>query len=58
MQCGPIVFFSVFQPDVFSITMDKGAVVLNAKGVKVMADDQSYNDGRAHFVITSVSPER
>lgn len=50
--------FSLFQSDVFSITMDKGAVVLNAKGVKVMADDQSYNDGKAHFVVTSVSPER
>ncbi|KAJ6660275.1 hypothetical protein lerEdw1_017975 [Lerista edwardsae] len=58
LQPNGLLFYCSEGPDVFSITMDKGAVVLNAKGVKVMADDQSYNDGKAHFVITSVSPER
>lgn len=52
------MFFSVFQSDVFSISLEKGAVVLNAKGVKVQAKERSYNDGKAHFVITSASPER
>ncbi|XP_066469657.1 laminin subunit alpha-4 isoform X1 [Tiliqua scincoides] len=58
LQPNGLLFYCSEGSDVFSITMDKGAVVLNAKGVKVMTDDQRYNDGKAHFVITSVSPER
>nr|XP_056712346.1 laminin subunit alpha-4 [Euleptes europaea] len=58
LQPNGLLFYCAEGSDVFSISMDKGAVVLNAKGVKVQAADRAYNDGKAHFVITSVSPER
>ncbi|XP_053163539.1 laminin subunit alpha-4 isoform X2 [Hemicordylus capensis] len=58
LQPNGLLFYCIEESDVLTITMDEGAVVLNAKGVKVQAADRSYNDGKAHFVITSVSPER
>ncbi|XP_062980837.1 laminin subunit alpha-4 [Elgaria multicarinata webbii] len=58
LQPNGLLFYCAEGSDEFSISMDKGTVVLNAKGVKVQTADSSYNDGKAHFVITSVSPER
>ncbi|XP_061479636.1 laminin subunit alpha-4 [Rhineura floridana] len=58
LQPNGLLFYCTEGSDVFSISLEKGAVVLNAKGIKVQAEDRSYNDGKAHFVITSVSPER
>lgn len=52
------MFLSVFQSDVLSISMDRGAVVLNASGIKIQSPDRNYNDGKTHFIITSVTPER
>lgn len=52
------MFLSVFQSDVLSISMDRGAVVLNASGIKIQSPDKNYNDGKTHFIITSVTPER
>lgn len=52
------MFFFSFQSEVFSISMEKGNVVLNAKGVKVQTADKSFNDGKAHFVMTTISPEK
>uniref|UniRef100_A0A670IAS7 Laminin subunit alpha-4 n=1 Tax=Podarcis muralis TaxID=64176 RepID=A0A670IAS7_PODMU len=58
LQPNGLLFYCSEGSDVFSISLEKGAVVLNAKGVKVQAKERSYNDGKAHFVITSASPER
>nr|XP_008118846.2 PREDICTED: laminin subunit alpha-4 [Anolis carolinensis] len=58
LQPNGLLFYSTEGSDVFSISMDKGAVVLNAQGIKVQTADRSYNDGKAHFVITYVSRER
>ncbi|KAH0622229.1 hypothetical protein JD844_024348 [Phrynosoma platyrhinos] len=58
LQPNGLLFYCAEGSDVISISMDKGAVVLNAQGVKLQAADRSYNDGKAHFVITYVSPER
>ncbi|XP_044282126.1 laminin subunit alpha-4 [Varanus komodoensis] len=58
LQPNGLLFYCAEGSDVFSISMDQGTVVLNAKGVKVQTADKSYNDGKSHFVITSVSPER
>ncbi|XP_034965000.2 laminin subunit alpha-4 [Zootoca vivipara] len=58
LQPNGLLFYCSEGSDVFSISLEKGAVVLNAKGVKVQAEERSYNDGKAHFVITSASPER
>ncbi|KAM4771027.1 laminin subunit alpha-4 [Rhinophrynus dorsalis] len=44
--------------DVFSVSMDKGAVVLNIKDVKVQSKNVQYNDGHSHFLVASVSPTR
>ncbi|OXB70558.1 UNVERIFIED_CONTAM: hypothetical protein H355_006187 [Colinus virginianus] len=46
------------ESDVLSISMDRGAVVLNASGIKIQSPDRNYNDGKTHFIITSVTPER
>uniref|UniRef100_A0A6J0UJV8 Laminin subunit alpha-4 n=1 Tax=Pogona vitticeps TaxID=103695 RepID=A0A6J0UJV8_9SAUR len=58
LQPNGLLFYCTEESDVVSISMDKGAVVLNVKGLKVQAADKTYNDGKAHFVMTSVSPER
>lgn len=52
------MLLSVFQSDVLSISMERGAVVLNASGTKIQSPDRNYNDGKTHFIITSVTPER
>ncbi|XP_044146323.1 laminin subunit alpha-4 [Bufo gargarizans] len=42
--------------DVFSVSMDKGSVVLNVKDIKVQSKKKLYNDGHNHFIVASVSP--
>ncbi|KAM9316646.1 laminin subunit alpha-4 [Gastrophryne carolinensis] len=44
--------------DLFSISMDKGAVVLTVKDIKVQSKSRKYNDGHNHFIVASVSPTR
>ncbi|KAM5163419.1 laminin subunit alpha-4 [Mantella aurantiaca] len=44
--------------NVFSISMDKGAVVLTVKDIKVQSKNMQYNDGHGHYIVTSVSPTR
>nr|DBA26589.1 TPA: hypothetical protein GDO54_010830 [Pyxicephalus adspersus] len=44
--------------DVFSVSMDKGAVVLTVKDMKVQSKRTQYNDGHNHFIVASVSPNR
>ncbi|XP_075718406.1 laminin subunit alpha-4 [Rhinoderma darwinii] len=44
--------------DVFSLSMDKGAVVLTVKDIKVQSKNMLYNDGHNHFIVASVSPTR
>ncbi|KAM8953011.1 laminin subunit alpha-4 [Pelodytes ibericus] len=44
--------------DVFSISMDKGAVVLRIKDTKVQSQNTKYNDGHSHFIVATVSPIR
>ncbi|XP_007432614.1 laminin subunit alpha-4 [Python bivittatus] len=58
LQPNGLLFYCAEDSEVFSISMEKGNVVLNAKGVKVQTEDESFNDGKAHFVMTTISPER
>uniref|UniRef100_A0A8D0GDX5 Laminin subunit alpha-4 n=1 Tax=Sphenodon punctatus TaxID=8508 RepID=A0A8D0GDX5_SPHPU len=58
IQPNGLLFYYAEGSDVFSISMDQGEVVLNAKGVKVELEDKHYNDGKTHFVIMSTSSER
>ncbi|MEE6476066.1 hypothetical protein FKM82_010957 [Ascaphus truei] len=44
--------------DVFSVSMDKGAIVLSMKDIKVQSKNMQYNDGHSHFLVASVSPTR
>lgn len=44
--------------DVFSISMDKGAVVLTVNDMKVQSKNTQYNDGHNHYIVASVSPNR
>ncbi|KFV90165.1 Laminin subunit alpha-4, partial [Eurypyga helias] len=58
LQPNGLLFYYSEGSDVLSISMDRGAVVLNASGTKIQSPDRNYNDGKTHFVITSVTPER
>ncbi|NXP49680.1 LAMA4 protein, partial [Heliornis fulica] len=58
LQPNGMLFYYSEGSDVLSISMDRGAVVLNASGTKIQSPDRNYNDGKTHFVITSVTPER
>ncbi|XP_043858988.1 laminin subunit alpha-4 [Dromiciops gliroides] len=44
--------------DIFSISMEKGTVILNVKGIKVQSADKQYDDGQSHFIIASITPTR
>ncbi|XP_010215106.1 PREDICTED: laminin subunit alpha-4 [Tinamus guttatus] len=58
LQPNGLLFYYSEGSDVLSISMDRGAVVLNASGIKVQTSERNYNDGKNHFIITSVTPER
>ncbi|XP_072188294.1 LOW QUALITY PROTEIN: laminin subunit alpha-4 [Excalfactoria chinensis] len=58
LQPNGLLFYYSEGSDVISISMDRGAVVLNASGIKIQSPDRNYNDGKTHFIITSVTPER
>ncbi|KFP73853.1 Laminin subunit alpha-4, partial [Apaloderma vittatum] len=58
LQPNGLLFYYSEGSDVLSISMDRGAVVLNASGIKIQSPERNYNDGKTHFIITSVTPER
>ncbi|NXM80337.1 LAMA4 protein, partial [Oenanthe oenanthe] len=58
LQPSGLLFYYSEGSDVLSISMERGAVVLNASGTKIQSPDRNYNDGKTHFIITSVTPER
>ncbi|KAK2534799.1 Lama4 [Columba guinea] len=58
LQPNGLLFYYSEGSDVLSISMDRGAVVLNASGTKIQSPDRNYNDGKTHFIITSITPER
>ncbi|NXL49749.1 LAMA4 protein, partial [Podilymbus podiceps] len=58
LQPNGLLFYYSEGSDVLSISMDRGAVVLNASGTKIQSPDRNYNDGKTHFIITSVTPDR
>ncbi|XP_072711808.1 laminin subunit alpha-4 isoform X3 [Ciconia boyciana] len=58
LQPNGLLFYYSEGSDVLSISMDRGAVVLNASGTKIQSSDRNYDDGKTHFIITSVTPER
>ncbi|XP_074846818.1 laminin subunit alpha-4 [Carettochelys insculpta] len=58
LQPNGLLFYHAEGPDTFSISINDGAVVLNAKGTEVQTKEKRYSDGKTHFIITSVSPER
>ncbi|NWU63800.1 LAMA4 protein, partial [Pterocles burchelli] len=58
LQPNGLLFYYSEGSDVLSISMDRGAVVLNASGIRIQSPDRNYNDGKTHFIITSVTPER
>uniref|UniRef100_A0A8C3TTX2 Laminin subunit alpha-4 n=1 Tax=Catharus ustulatus TaxID=91951 RepID=A0A8C3TTX2_CATUS len=58
LQPSGLLFYYSEGSDVLSISMERGAVVLNASGTKIQSPDRIYNDGKTHFIITSVTPER
>nr|XP_048700717.1 laminin subunit alpha-4 [Caretta caretta] len=58
LQPNGLLFHYAEGPDMFSISMNHGAVVLNAMGTEVQSKETRYNDGKTHFIITSVSQER
>ncbi|NXI49580.1 LAMA4 protein, partial [Chloroceryle aenea] len=58
LQPNGLLFYYAEGSDVLSITMDRGAVVLNVSGTKIQSPDRNYNDGKTHFIVTSVTPER
>uniref|UniRef100_G1NL15 Laminin subunit alpha 4 n=1 Tax=Meleagris gallopavo TaxID=9103 RepID=G1NL15_MELGA len=53
LQPNGLLFYYSEGSDVLSISMDRGAVVLNASGIKIQSPDKNYNDGKTHFIITS-----
>ncbi|XP_068087421.1 laminin subunit alpha-4 [Hyperolius riggenbachi] len=58
LQPSGLLFYHSDGADKFSISLDKGAVVLNVQDIKVQSKNTQYNDGHNHFIVASVSPTR
>ncbi|XP_076872800.1 laminin subunit alpha-4 isoform X2 [Brachyhypopomus gauderio] len=44
--------------DEFSLSLENGAVVLLSRGTKVRSHKKTYNDGRSHFLLASVTKQK
>ncbi|XP_066532892.1 laminin subunit alpha-4 isoform X2 [Hoplias malabaricus] len=53
-----LLFYHNQGPDEFSLSLDNGAVVLLSRGTKVKSHRKNYNDGRAHFLVATVSKQK
>lgn len=58
LQPSGVLLYHSDGTDIFSVSMDKGAVVLTVKDIKVQSKKMQYNDGHNHFIVASVSPTR
>uniref|UniRef100_A0A8C8SRY5 Laminin subunit alpha-4 n=1 Tax=Pelusios castaneus TaxID=367368 RepID=A0A8C8SRY5_9SAUR len=58
LQPNGLLFYHAEGTDMFSISMNDGAVILNAIGTEVRSTERRYNDGKTHFIIISLSQER
>ncbi|CAL8312550.1 unnamed protein product [Lota lota] len=53
-----LLFYHNEGKEEFSIALDNGMVVLNAKGTKVKSHKKQYNDGRTHFLVATLSQNK
>uniref|UniRef100_A0A8C4YZQ8 Laminin, alpha 4 n=1 Tax=Gadus morhua TaxID=8049 RepID=A0A8C4YZQ8_GADMO len=53
-----LLFYHNEGKEEFSIALDNGMVVLNAKGTKVKSHKKHYNDGRTHFLVATLSQNK
>ncbi|CAL8395487.1 unnamed protein product [Arctogadus glacialis] len=53
-----LLFYHREGKEEFSIALDNGMVVLNAKGTKVKSHKKHYNDGRTHFLVATLSQNK
>ncbi|XP_015210435.2 laminin subunit alpha-4 [Lepisosteus oculatus] len=58
LQSDGLLFYHSNGPDEFAISLENGAIILNSKGVKVQSDEKHYSDGKTHFLVASVTPEK
>uniref|UniRef100_A0A668A1C6 Laminin, alpha 4 n=2 Tax=Myripristis murdjan TaxID=586833 RepID=A0A668A1C6_9TELE len=58
LQPGGLMFYHNEGSNEFTISLDNGAVVLNARGTKVKSHKKQYNDGRNHFLVASINNQK
>ncbi|XP_046877503.1 laminin subunit alpha-4 [Hypomesus transpacificus] len=58
LQPTGLLFYLKEGSDEFSISLENGGVVLNARGTRVKSHKKQYGDGRAHFLVASISNEK
>ncbi|XP_066554921.1 laminin subunit alpha-4 [Amia ocellicauda] len=58
LQSHGLLFFYTEEADEFSISLENGAVVLTSKGTKLQSEKKLYNDGKSHFLVALVTPEK
>ncbi|XP_053314989.1 laminin subunit alpha-4 [Spea bombifrons] len=58
LQPSGLLLYHLDGNDVFSVSMDKGSVVLQIKDIKVKSKNKQYNDGQSHFLVATISPTR
>ncbi|TNM94625.1 hypothetical protein fugu_017384 [Takifugu bimaculatus] len=58
MQPSGLLFYHNEGADEFIISLENGAVVLNCRGTRVKSHKKQYNDGKAHFLVASVSGQK
>ncbi|XP_069830960.1 laminin subunit alpha-4 isoform X2 [Dendropsophus ebraccatus] len=58
LQPSGLLLYHAEGADMFSVSMDKGAVVLTVNDIKLQSKKMQYNDGHNHFIVATVSPTR
>ncbi|NP_001034154.1 laminin subunit alpha-4 precursor [Danio rerio] len=58
LQPSGLLFYHRDGSDEFSLSLENGAVVLQAKGTRVKSQKKHYSDGRSHFLVASVTNQK
>uniref|UniRef100_A0AAZ3Q114 Laminin, alpha 4 n=1 Tax=Oncorhynchus tshawytscha TaxID=74940 RepID=A0AAZ3Q114_ONCTS len=58
LQPTGLLFYHSEGSEEFTITLENGAVVLNARGTRVKSQKKQYNDGITHFLVASVNNDK
>ncbi|XP_065119786.1 laminin subunit alpha-4 isoform X1 [Paramisgurnus dabryanus] len=58
LEANGLLFHHKEETNEFSLSLENGAVVLQSKGNRVRSHKKNYNDGKAHFLVATVTNQK